>query len=397
MNPNTLPIPHLDPLPLTAPAGLMWFLLILTFFLHLLPMNFVLGGSVIAALARLRGSHPHARKLAHWFAKAMPVTIAAAVSLGVAPLLFVQALYGRLFFTGSVIMGWFWFSVIPLLILAYYGAYILSFKDEKLGVAAIPLAWLIAAIFIEIGFLYTNNMTLMLRPEILAQKYAQGGAGLQLNLDDPTVWPRYLHMFFGALAVSGMAVAHYGLFRREDDPEFSKWAIGHGSMWFVVPTVINMFMGIWWLAALPKDVIMEFMGQNALGTASLMLGVALGLGSVLLMAVAPKAENPALSLRGAGAALVLTLVTMTLARDGVRQGALTHAGFTLNPWVQPQWSIIGIFALLLVIAIATIVWMVTVFVRSGSLEADQQDPSGAARAQREHATEKSASSRKMRV
>jgi hypothetical protein len=38
-----------------APPWMLWSLLLLTFFLHLLAMNFVLGGSIITAVSRLTG------------------------------------------------------------------------------------------------------------------------------------------------------------------------------------------------------------------------------------------------------------------------------------------------------------------------------------------------------
>ena len=48
-------IPLLDPIPLPAPAWLLSALLALTFTLHLIPMNLVLGGSILAVVARGRG------------------------------------------------------------------------------------------------------------------------------------------------------------------------------------------------------------------------------------------------------------------------------------------------------------------------------------------------------
>nr|MCU0231072.1 hypothetical protein [Acidobacteriota bacterium] len=247
-------IPQLDPTPLAGPPGLMWFLLILTFFLHLLPMNFVLGGSLVALVARWRAARPggeHARELVRYFAKSMPIAVAAAVSFGVAPLLLVQALYGRLFFSSSVLMAWFWFAVIPLLMIAYYGTYLLAFQPHRLGGSTGLVAWTSALIFVVIGWLYTSNMTLMLRPDVWVEKYAQSAAGLHLNLSDPTLWPRFLHMLFGALAVTGIAVAHYGLWRRQrdTDPSFGTWAMKHGALWFCIPTGINILWGMWWLIA----------------------------------------------------------------------------------------------------------------------------------------------------
>ena len=200
-------IPHPDPLSQPAPTWLAWFLLTLTFFLHLLPMNLVMGGSIIAAVARARGrggEHPHHAALGSWFGKAMPVAVAAAVSFGVAPLLFLQVLYGRLFFTSTILMGWFWLSVIVILILAYYGTYLLAFKGERLGGAQGPVSWIAALIFLVVGFLLANNMTLMLRPGTFVERYLADGRGFHLNLNDPMLFPRYIHFVLGAIAVSGI-------------------------------------------------------------------------------------------------------------------------------------------------------------------------------------------------
>lgn len=51
-----LPIPDPDPIPLPAPVGLLKFLLILTFILHILAMNLALGGGLIAAGYTLVGA-----------------------------------------------------------------------------------------------------------------------------------------------------------------------------------------------------------------------------------------------------------------------------------------------------------------------------------------------------
>lgn len=362
-------IPQLDPIPLAGPPALMWFLLVLTFFLHLLPMNFVLGGSIIALFARLSAARPGggpARELVRTFAKSMPIAVAAAVTFGVAPLLFVQALYGRLFFSGSVLMAWFWFAVIPLLMLAYYGTYLLAFQPQRLGGSTGLVAWTSALFFLVIGFLYSNNMTMMLRPDAFVEKFSRNAAGLNLNLDDPTLAPRFLHMLFGALAVAGLAVAHYGLWRarRDTDPAFGSWALKHGALWFCIPTGINVLWGMWWLIALPKEVMLRFMAKNMFATATLGLGIVLGLAALFLMALAIYSPRPAKLVRSGSVALLATLVLMILSRDQVRRGALEAAGFELNPWVEPQWGPIALFALLLVAALATVAWMVLAYARS---------------------------------
>jgi hypothetical protein len=366
---SMLAIPRPDPLPLPAPPGLLWFLLVLTYFLHVLAMNFVLGGSIIALVSRAARRDPtraaHHRELVRWFAKGMPVAVAATVTFGVAPLLFLQTLYGRLFFPASVIMAWFWFAVIPLLLVAYYGAYLLAFRGDTLGRGALPVAWIVALCFAAIAFLYTNDMSLMLRPEVFREKYLRSGSGLQLHLDDPTLWPRYLHFLLGAVAVTGMAVAHYGLARARRDPEFGAWAARLGALWFVMATLGNVGAGIWWLGALPREILRRFMGGSPLAAAVLAFGVTFALVSLVLAAMAITARDPRRLLRTAAGTLGATLVGMILARDQVRRGALERAGFEPHPWVAPQWGPILLFAVLLVIALGLVVWMVAVFVRAG--------------------------------
>ncbi|MDP2876135.1 MAG: hypothetical protein Q8O00_08130, partial [Holophaga sp.] len=70
---------------LSAPLGLLTLLHLLTLTLHLLAMNILLGGLVIAVIAAVKG---------RWedldlqrFAKLFPAAMAATVTLGVAPLL----------------------------------------------------------------------------------------------------------------------------------------------------------------------------------------------------------------------------------------------------------------------------------------------------------------------
>ena len=65
--------------------------------------------------------------------------VAATVTLGVAPLLFVQELFGRVFFTSSILMAWFWLAIIALLIPAYYGVYLYAFGLRNGGVAMKPV------------------------------------------------------------------------------------------------------------------------------------------------------------------------------------------------------------------------------------------------------------------
>jgi hypothetical protein len=360
-------IPQPDPLALPAPAWLLWGLLILTFTLHLVAMNLVLGGSIVGAFTRLSarrgGPDGGNARLAAWIAKAMPVLVAAAVTLGVAALLFEQVLYGRLFFVSATLMAWLWFAVIPVLVAAYYGTYALAFRRQALDARALGLAFGTALLFVLIGLVYTHNMSLMLRPADFVALYRANPGGWHLAWQDPAVVPRFLHMLLGAVAVAGLGVVGHGLHARKRDAAYGGWAVRRGALWFSVTTAANLLVGFAWLAMLPREVMLRFMGANPAATVVLALGMTLGLTTLALVFMAAASERPApLARAGIGLALA-TLVLMVLTRDAVRQAALDAAGFQPVVWVAPQWGPIAVFAVLFVAALATVVWMVVVLAR----------------------------------
>jgi hypothetical protein len=366
MNPALLsPVPQPDPLPLPAPLALLHGLLLLTFFLHLVPMNLVLGGSIIAVFARWRGRTEHARELVRRAGKWMPVLVAATVTFGVAPLLFVQTLYGRLFFVSAVLMGWFWFAVIPLVLLGYYGTYLLAFRGDRLGSRATVVSILVALAFVSVSFLYSNNMSLYLRPDLFVEKYLADAPGLQLNLGDPTLLPRWLHFLTGAIAVAGMAVSLLGMGTRRLRPEFGEWAMRHGAHWFTAATTVGVGAGAWWLVTLPRPVMLRFMGLGGIATATFAVGIVAGLAALLLGAMAIRPPASAKLVGSAAAALLVTLVAMVFMRDQVRTGML-HASFEPTTWVEPQWGVIALFALLLIAALATVAWMAVALAKGRS-------------------------------
>lgn len=324
-----LTIPEADPLPLPAPPPLLWALLLLTFLIHVLAMNFVLGGSILLVVARWRHALESSQAV-EAFRKALPAAVAAAITFGVAPLLFLQTLYGPVFFSSAVLMAWLWLAIVPLVMLAYYGAYYGSFRGLRTWVSAG-----VALLLMAVAFIQTTNMSLMLRPEKFLPLYVESARGLHLNLGDPTFFPRYLHMLLGALAVAGFAAFFYG--RRSGN----EWAERFGTRWFVTATLLNVVTGLWWMLALPHEVMMQTMLWIGVGTAAMVIAL----------------------LRRSAWALVITLAAMILARDAVRQAVLDLAGFRVATNVAPQWDVFAIFAVLLVAALATTAWMAWMVLR----------------------------------
>jgi hypothetical protein len=349
-------IPAADPLPLPAPPWLLWGLLMLTFFLHLLAMNFILGGSIIAMFARAKRDGD-AMRLSQWIGKVLPTAVAATVTFGVAPLLFLQVLYGRLFFSSAVLMAWWWLAVVPLVIVAYYGTYVIAYQKGALDRWVMPISVAIAAILAVVAFIYSNNMTLMLRPNRFLPLFLENASGVQLNLGDPTLIPRYLHMLLGAIAVAGLFVSIYGWFAARKDAAHGTWAMRHGAIWFSAATAGNLLAGLWWFGALPRAVMLRFVGGSTAATLWAIGGTAAGLGAVWMMIAAIRAHEPARFVKWGTVLTAVTLIAMVVSRDQVREGMLRLAQFEATTWIEPQWGVIALFGALLVAAIATTAWM----------------------------------------
>ncbi len=120
------------PFGLPGPTAFYLVLYVLTFALHQALMHYVLAGSLFVAGTSLipgstavtSGRQPMAAMLREW----MPLMLSAAITAGVAPLLFVQILYQREFYTANILLSWRWMVVIPILIVAFYLLYVIKSK-----------------------------------------------------------------------------------------------------------------------------------------------------------------------------------------------------------------------------------------------------------------------------
>lgn len=359
-------IPFLDGLP--APWSLMALLLYLTFLLHLVLMNTVVGVAVITLLAKLGVVSGFAREAGDVAAHGehtpdllLPKGVAFVVNLGIPPFLFMQCIYGQYIYASSVLMGMWWLSVMLVVMLAYYGLYINMYRHglspaartTALGISALLLLWN--------AFLFVNNMTLLQNPAEWTA-YAHNAAGTLLNLGDPQVPPRYLHVVLSCLAVGGLAlalppaVALRRLAREGGDPtcaipllENKKRAL----RWFFYATAAQFPVGVWFFMALPKAQRALFMGGDALATALFALSLILT-AACLIAAWRERAWRAVW-----GALLVIAMMAgmRTLLRSSM-----------LEPYYAPQmreldFGPLALFLGALGLSLAALVWLARVYLR----------------------------------
>lgn len=364
-------IPSPDVLPIPGPVWLFELLLHLTFLIHLVLMNFLVGGAVIALVERWRvwrsGEQSDlgpSRDLARWIETRLPTAFALTVTFGVAPLLFVQTLYGHLFYTSSVVMAWPWLLVILILLVSYYFSYSLSWRGDSFRGWNMVKSWKVLGGLLLLAFLLSNNMGLALRPEAWAEKYFARPSGMHLNLDDPTFWPRLFHFLFGAMAVAGMGLAVVSARRLDRGDERGKHWLEVGALWFLVPTALQIMDGLWFLITLPREAMMPMLGGDTTATMIFMIAVTLPLLALITMVLGLRAKRRFPIVHASAWLLGLTLVGMILNRDQVRKNMLAEHFELSSLDAQPQWGAFAVFAILFVIALATVGWMAVVFLRA---------------------------------
>ena len=347
---------QLIPTPDLIPVAWGWleFLLLLTFVLHLLFMNAMLGSALLGFIGSL--GRPGRGERNGTLAGRLPFLIAFTVNTGVAPLLFLQVLYGHLAYTSSILMAPWWLAIIGILLVLYYAVYLCCLRFPHPGLVRTVLLGLACLGLLIIGFLFTNNMSLMIAPDRWIAWLHDPSSPL-FNLGDPTLAPRYLHFLVASLAVGGLVLVLFNSRRARDGEETAAGRVRRGFKIFAWATVVQIGVGLWWLMALPREVMLLFMGGNPLATILLLVGLA-AVALTLTMAFQHR-------LRSTLTGLVATICLMAGMRDLVRQAYLEPWFHPADLRVDPQYGPMLLFAVTLVVGLAVLAYMLRLGARAG--------------------------------
>ncbi len=331
---------------LQVPWGWFQGLLTVTFFLHLLVMNILLGCSLITFFRHVAGKNTDVNKA---IAKKLPITVAFAVNFGVAPLLFVQVIYGHFMYASSVLMAIYWLSIFVILIFSYYSTYIYSMNFDKIVDFHTILTGFIAGTLLAVTFIFTTNFSLM--TNIAAwPEYFNNPEGTLLNLSDPSFYPRFLHSVFGAVAVGGMAIALFYDFKKRKGENGADDGIAIGMNWFAGATMLNFGIGSWYWGSLP-EYVRELGGA---GSAFFLIFIFLGIVAAIFSLIYGMRHE----VRPAVYYLLAALFCMVLVREFARR-------LTLAPWfktsdleVVAQYSPLIVFLVVFAGGLGVIYYMI---------------------------------------
>jgi hypothetical protein len=110
-------------------------LYLLTLTIHVLFMNYVLAGSAYVAFQVIKNrrnlSKLEENQIVVLLKDWLPFVLSAAITAGVAPLLFIQILYKQNFYTANLLLFHRWMSMVPTLIIGFYLLYLSKSKKCK--------------------------------------------------------------------------------------------------------------------------------------------------------------------------------------------------------------------------------------------------------------------------
>ncbi len=351
-------IPNPDSLGLPGPV---WFLLLLhetTQTIHFVFMNFVLGGSWFLLWLHFGRKVDWKEQLYQRCLSVMPIALSMTITFGIAPLLFVQTLYGQFFYTANVIMGGFWLGLLAILVVAFYLVYVLKAKrgsDDRYSSPSIRfvLHLVIALGFTIIAFLHTANGVLTVSPHLWESAYSDSLWGTLFGKSDLLV-PRFLHNLVGALGIAGIWIVWIGNYRGSLNPSEQARS---GVLLSAGATMLQMVLGFWYLSALPSEMVKTIMRvDSSLGwhfAGSIAVAIPFVVCVIALTAV-PCHRGLRWLTSTIGSLLVFGMVTFS----GKVREALLVEHFDLSQWtVNTQSGPILVFLTLFSLGLVCIGWI----------------------------------------
>lgn len=165
------------PFHLPPPTAFYLSLYLGTLVLHVLPMAYVVAGSAILMTRVIVQPRliddPLTTHLRQW----LPFVLSAAITAGVAPLLFLQILYQREFYTANLLLFHRWMAILPVLIVGFYLLYLLkgNWLWRRPFVVRSAVVTVVFGCFVFVGWSWSENHLLSLASQdTWSMHYADG-------------------------------------------------------------------------------------------------------------------------------------------------------------------------------------------------------------------------------
>ncbi len=311
------------------PTGFYLTMYVVTLVIHVVFMNYVLAGSAWLAVAgmfpgRNRGQladSPISRVLRDW----MPFAVSAAITAGVAPLLFIQILYMENFYTANLLLFHRWMAIVPVLIVGFYLTYL--FKSKTIGAwpgwSRVLVGLAMFGCFLFAGLSWTENHLLALDRSNWPGFYGSGS----IIYRNPDILPRLAMWTAGAFPAMATLVGWQLLSTGDEmaSRDAASESAAASARMLALLAVIGLIIAAGF-AALYFFLLPAALRETLLGPLNFPYLIAAGIGALAQCAAwhlvfhGRRPTRPLLALASAG--LALTLFGMTVARETLRLGTI---------------------------------------------------------------------------
>lgn len=312
-----------DPMGIPFYPILFQVLMILTFSLHIMFVNFVIGASFLTLYGYIKGS-TYWKDLSRSMARATTASASMAILLGVAPLLFVQVIYDVFWYASNMLSAGWVISFVFILMTAYSFTYVFYLKRDSKGNIFAIFGIIAFAFFIFAGVIMHALGYQLLQPEKWLDWYVRGDtadtSGVSLHAFQLS---RFLHFIVPSFAMTGILLMLYAWYfkdRNDKDKEYLQWVGKMGANMAFVFTAIQAAAGLWWLLSLPSE-FRFFLDPFFL--------ISAGLGIVLLVYLYSARKDPVRYAVPGILLAFLTILGMSYARESLRMKYLGRFDYSI--------------------------------------------------------------------
>lgn len=355
--------------PIGFPSATAFYLVlyVLTLAIHVIFMNYVLAGAgYLAAVSIFTGGEtvrrhktPMAMILRDW----MPFAISAAITAGVAPLLFIQILYKTSFYTANLLLFHRWMAIVPVLILGFYLAYLL--KSKTLGQWPAILRTLVGVgMFLCIAFVgysWTENHLLAIEDRQAWVDFYRSSARVYHN---PQLLPRFLLWAFGAIPTMALIVGWQLWHRSRREDEGNPAEPRRVALPALAGIVLCAASGVLYYSVLSPDAFDAVMGRLA---RPYLIAACLGLvlQTVGWSVISRRRRFAATWLAIVTTGVLFTILGMTVVREAIRLSTVNIAALYEQHQSAANVGGLPVFLAFLAVNAALISWCVILVRRNG--------------------------------
>lgn len=261
-------------IPLPLPTGGLEFmepffhgLLIVAWVVHILFINVLLGASLASVYFNKKGvkeNNPVFDRVGYLLTT--PVTICENMGAlwGVAPLLLVSILITPLFYSASIMNSPHWLHIIYGNIVAFLLSYLYKYSWHKLEHRKslhIFIGTVAVVLFFTLPLAFMSTVQLAMTPST----WTFNTHFWDVLLRSDTFF-RLVHFYLASFAVTGVFMLVYGMYKRKSsnvqEREAGVILTRTGKSWFIIPTILNFFIGPLVLFSFPSYGIEAFFNNG---------------------------------------------------------------------------------------------------------------------------------------